>query len=114
MAGHAQGPWIAGCERCRRHLLVLCEAAGFVPNISFTTDDYVAVQALVAEGLGTAVLPDLALRAVRNPEVRTSLLPGSTREVLAATYGAPPEPPATAALLAALEDSLSGTLRRTL
>jgi hypothetical protein len=36
------------------------------------------------------------------------LLPDSTRYVLAASYGAPPDPPATAALLDALADAASG------
>src|SRR5215831_1238775 len=57
-AGHR---WIAGCERCRGFLLGACERAGFTPRISFTTDDYLAVQALVAARLGVATLPDLAL-----------------------------------------------------
>ncbi|GAA0366212.1 LysR family transcriptional regulator [Microbispora corallina] len=102
LAGHAGSRWIAGCDRCRAHLLDLCAAAGFEPRVSFTTDDYVAVQAMVAAGLGVAVLPRLALSAHRHPGVRTAGLPGSTRRVFAATYGEPPDPPATAALVAAL------------
>jgi DNA-binding transcriptional LysR family regulator len=104
---YAGESWIAGCERCRVHLLELCAMAGFQPRISFTTDDYVAVQTLVAAGLGVAVLPGLALLAVRNPAVRTVELPLSTRRVLAATYGSPPDPPATAALLTALATAAS-------
>lgn len=99
---HADAPWIAGCERCRAHLLDLSSLAGFEPRISFTTDDYVAVQAMVAAGLGVAVLPGLALSAHRNPDVSVIELPGSTRRVYAATYGEPPDPPATAALVSAL------------
>jgi DNA-binding transcriptional LysR family regulator len=99
---HAESRWIAGCDRCRAHLLDLCALAGFEPRISFTTDDYVAVQAMVAAGLGVAVLPRLAVAAHRHPGVQVTELPGSTRRVFAATYGEPPDPPATAALLAAL------------
>jgi len=102
LAGHAGSRWIAGCERCRAHLLRLCAEAGFEPRVSFTTDDYVAVQAMVAAGLGVAVLPELALTAHRHPGIRTVPLPGSTRRVFAATYGEPPDPPPTAALLTAL------------
>ncbi|MGW5260947.1 LysR family transcriptional regulator [Microbispora sp. NPDC004025] len=102
LAAYADGPWIAGCERCRAHLLALCAQAGFEPRVSFTTDDYVAVQAMVAAGLGVTVLPRLALSAHRHPDVRVHELPGSTRRVYAATYGEPPDPPATAALVAAL------------
>src|SRR5258708_3243314 len=63
-AGHR---WIAGCERCQDVLLHLCRVAGFSPDIAVTTDDYLATQALVAAGLGTAILPGLALRALRHP-----------------------------------------------
>ncbi|MCW2947344.1 MAG: transcriptional regulator, LysR family [Actinoallomurus sp.] len=109
LAAHADAEWIAGCDRCRRHLLEMCARAGFSPRISFTTDDFVAVQALVAAGLGVTTLPGLALEAARNPSVRTTVLPSSTRYVLAATYGEPPEPPATAALLDALGEAVAGS-----
>ena len=98
-AGHR---WIAGCDRCREHLLRQCALAGFTPKIAFTTDDFVAVQALVTAGLGVAMLPALALRAARNPGVRTVKLRGTRRCVLAARYGEPPDPPATALLMEVL------------
>lgn len=81
--------WIAGCERCRADLVARCATAGFAPRIAFETDDYVAVQALVASGAGVSLLPSLALRAHRNPDVVAQPLPGATREVLALTVGAP-------------------------
>ncbi|HMD93108.1 MAG TPA: LysR family transcriptional regulator [Trebonia sp.] len=91
--------WIAGCDRCREHLLRQCAAAGFTPKIAFTTDDFVAVQALVATGLGVALLPGLALRAARHPGVRIVRLRGTRRCVMAVRYGEPPDPPATLLLL---------------
>lgn len=108
LSGRAGDDWIAGCDRCRRHLLEMCAQAGFEPRISFTTDDFVAVQALVAAGLGVTTLPALTLEAARNPSVHAVALPGSTRYVMAATYGEPPEPPATAALLTALRETTKG------
>jgi DNA-binding transcriptional LysR family regulator len=54
-------PWIAGCPRCRGHLLELADAAGFTPRIAFETDNFVAVEGMVAQGLGVALLPSLAL-----------------------------------------------------
>lgn len=105
---HAERNWIAGCDRCRGHLLELCERAGFEPRISFTTDDLLAVQAMVAAGLGVATLPGLAVNAAANPGVLATELPGSTRHVLAATYGEPPDPPPAAALLDALEVAADG------
>ena len=63
-------PWIAGCPRCRGHLLELADAAGFVPRIAFETDNFVAVEGMVAQGLGVALLPALALAASpRHPGV---------------------------------------------
>ena len=94
--------WIAGCDRCREHLLRQCAQAGFTPRISFTTDDFVAAQALVTAGLGVTLLPGLALRAARNPGVRTARLRGTSRSVVAVRYGEAPDPPATALLLDAL------------
>ena len=44
----ADRTWIAGCPRCRGHLLRACEESGFTPDIAYATDDYVAVLALVA------------------------------------------------------------------
>ncbi|HEX2322142.1 MAG TPA: LysR substrate-binding domain-containing protein [Streptosporangiaceae bacterium] len=94
--------WIAGCERCQDVLFRLCRSAGFSPDIAVMTDDYVAAQALVAAGLGTAILPGLALRALRHPGIAAIELPGTRRHVLAATYGGPPERAAASALLTAL------------
>jgi DNA-binding transcriptional LysR family regulator len=42
-----------------------CRAAGFEPRFAFGSDDYNAVQAFVAVGLGIAVLPRLALIFMR-------------------------------------------------
>jgi DNA-binding transcriptional LysR family regulator len=102
LAAYASRRWIAGCERCRDHLLQRCAQAGFVPKIAFTTDDYVAVQALVAAGLGVTTLPGLTLQAARHPGVRAEPLPGDRRRVYAVVYGAPPDPPATTVLLKVL------------
>jgi DNA-binding transcriptional LysR family regulator len=52
-----------------------------------------------------AIIPGLALRAHRVKGIFASELPGSRRHVYAATYGEPPDPPATAALLAALAEA---------
>jgi DNA-binding transcriptional LysR family regulator len=96
--------WIAGCERCRSHLLSVCEDAGFEPRIGYSSDDMVLMQALVAAGLGVTTMPGLALRAHRAEGIVATELP-ARRHVFAATYGEPPDPPATAALLAALAEA---------
>ena len=112
LARLAEYRWIAGCDRCREHLLQQCALAGFTPRIAFTTDDFVAAQALVTAGLGVTLLPGLALRAARNPGVRTARLRGTRRCVVAVRYGEPPDPPATAVLLDALELAAAGASPR--
>jgi DNA-binding transcriptional LysR family regulator len=109
--------WIAGCDRCCSHLLSLCADEGFEPRTGYISDDMVVMQALVAAGLGVTTIPGLALRAHRLPGIVASELPGSRRHVYAATYGAPPDPPATTALVSALveaavtTDAVSGSRR---
>src|ERR671931_557937 len=97
--------WIAGCERCRSHLLSMCADAGFDPRIGYSSDDMVMMQALVAAGLGVATQTGLSLRAHRIEGVVATELPGYERHIYAATYGEPPDPPATAALLDALAEA---------
>jgi DNA-binding transcriptional LysR family regulator len=113
LARLAEYRWIAGCDRCREHLLQQCASAGFTPRIAFTTDDFVAAQALVTAGLGVTLLPGLALRAARNPGVRTARLRGTRRCVVAVRYGEPPDPPATTVLLDALRLAAVGAPSRT-
>jgi DNA-binding transcriptional LysR family regulator len=108
LADHRDRPWIAGCDRCRGELLRVCAASGFPPDIRFTTDDFVAVQALVAAGLGVTVLPGLALAAHRHSRVRAVEL-GVRRKVYVAVYGDTPDPPATTALLGQLRAAAVAT-----
>jgi molybdate transport repressor ModE-like protein len=111
LASLSSATWIAGCERCRSHLLSVCAGAGFEPRIAYTSDDMVVMQALVAAGLGVTTSPGLALRAHRIDGIVAKELKGSPRHVYAATYGKPPDPPATATLLTALvEAARSGEL----
>ena len=105
LAALRDATWIAGCERCRSHLLSLCADEGFLPRIVYSSDDMVVMQALVVAGLGVTTIPGLALRAHREDGIVAKKLPASPRHVYAATYGEPPDPPATAALLAALAEA---------
>ena len=102
LASYARHRWIAGCDRCRAHLIAQCSVAGFTPKIAFTTDDFVAVQALVAADLGVSTLAALCLRAARHPGIKTVPLPGTRRYVYAVRYGDPPDPPAVTELMDAL------------
>jgi DNA-binding transcriptional LysR family regulator len=105
LAAHRDAPWIAGCERCRSHLVEMCEAAGFSPRLAYISDDMVVMQSLVAAGMGVSTIPGLALRAHRHPAITATRLPVPPRRIYAATYGDPTDPPATAALVAALQEA---------
>ncbi|WP_114906637.1 LysR family transcriptional regulator [Ornithinimicrobium murale] len=109
LADHRDSLWVGGCERCRATLVATCARAGFSPRIAYSTDDMVVVQSLVAAGMGVGTLPGLALQAHRVPGVQATMLPGETRQVFAVTYGEPPDPPATAAVVRMLQ-SLAGVL----
>jgi DNA-binding transcriptional LysR family regulator len=86
MAELAEEQWIAGCPRCRGHLVRVCEQVGFTPRIDFATDDYPAVAGLVGAGLGVALLPELALESVHTRGVTLAeVRPAVRREVVALT-----------------------------
>jgi len=109
LADFADESWIAGCPRCRGHLLSLSQRAGFVPNVLFETEDYVAVLGLVSEGLGVALVPDLILAAAHNTDVVTlSLEPASRRQIHAVTTEGLQRVPAVKATLEALCASARG------
>ncbi|HET8758421.1 MAG TPA: LysR family transcriptional regulator [Solirubrobacteraceae bacterium] len=52
---------------CQDSNIVLraCAQAGFEPRIAYTSDDYFAIQGLVASGMGVALVPGLALASTR-------------------------------------------------
>jgi DNA-binding transcriptional LysR family regulator len=96
---HRDSAWVGGCDRCRAATTRACERAGFSPRIAFSCDDTVVTQSLVAAGMGVAIINGLALEAHRVSGVHTTLLSDSARQIYAATYGDPPDPPATTALI---------------
>ncbi len=104
---HRDSPWIAGCEHCRREFVDACERAGFSPHIVYTSDDVIVEQALVAAGMGVTTMPGLALRSHRAPGIQATEVRDFCRRVYLATYGDPPDPPATAAFLAALRHAVA-------
>jgi DNA-binding transcriptional LysR family regulator len=101
IANHRESPWIGGCDQCQQELDAVCRNEGFAPRIGSHSDDMVVVQSLVAAGVGVALLPGLALEAHRKPGIHATPT-GFRRQIHAATYGEPPDPPAVAAVLAAL------------
>ena len=69
--------WIGGStgSGCPDTLVLTraCNAAGFEPRIAFHSDDYLAIQGFVAAEVGIALIPDLALLAVRDDVAIRSL-----------------------------------------
>ena len=102
----ADDVWIAGCPHCRGHLLHACAEAGFEPEIAFATDDYVAVQGLVAAGLGVALLPRLALVGMTRPGVEVRAVAQSPQRVIEAVVAAGARrPPTVTAMVEVLQEA---------
>jgi DNA-binding transcriptional LysR family regulator len=80
---------------CARHVVRVCNEAGFDPRVSFESDDYETVQGLVAAGVGVALIPRLALSHRQTGLVVRELEPGSpVRRIFAATVERPGVVPA--------------------
>lgn len=109
LADHRESAWIAGCPNCRTELVEVCGTAGFTPRIAYTSEDIIVEQSFVAAGLGVTTMPGLALRSHHADGVMASELAGVRRRIHVATFGEPPDPPATAALV----DALRATVRVT-
>jgi DNA-binding transcriptional LysR family regulator len=107
---HRDSAWVGGCEHCRAATIRACEHAGFSPRIAHYCDDTVIVQSLVAAGMGVAIINGLALRAHRESGIYATQLSDTARQIYAATYGDPPDPPASTALIEILA-SLGMTLQ---
>ena len=103
----AEETWIGGTPDGAYARIVLhsCRAAGFEPRIVFGSDDYNAVQAFVAVGLGIAVLPRLALTFMRPGLHRIGLAAPPVRQVVAARLAASHRSAATASMLSVLKET---------
>jgi DNA-binding transcriptional LysR family regulator len=90
---------------CSGFVTRACAAAGFEPHIAFETEDYGAVQGLVAAGVGIALIPELALATLRDDIViRTLAGQAPVRHVVAATLSGY-RSPATEAMLDVLRET---------
>lgn len=112
LAALAGENWIAGCQRCRGHLLHSCELAGFRPKVTYETEDYMAVLGFVGAGLGAALVPELNLAKADHPEVVTRpISPPSHRTVYAVTTPDLFGVPAVASTLEALSENAARIMR---
>jgi DNA-binding transcriptional LysR family regulator len=96
--------WIAGCPRCRGHLLQVTESAGFAPTIAYETDNFSAVFGMADAGIGIALVPALALASARVPPgiVLRPTARGDARTIHIVTSDGAARVPAVAATLEAL------------
>ncbi|GEL26686.1 LysR family transcriptional regulator [Pseudonocardia sulfidoxydans NBRC 16205] len=100
-------PWIARDHRApyADALEVMCRIAGFEPDVVFRTEDYSALQGLVAAGVGVAVAPRLALVAQRPDIVAVPFEdPAFTRRIDAVTLLESARDPLVAALVDVLRE----------
>jgi DNA-binding transcriptional LysR family regulator len=97
---HLQG-LLPRLARWELDLALVCDH----PRIAFGSDDYNAVQAFVAVGLGVAMLPRLALAVMRPGLGRVALAEPPVRRVAAARLAASHRSAATASMLAVLQET---------
>src|SRR3954469_1472916 len=101
-------PWIlaaaGGCD-LRQIVLTACSAAGFTPGVVHHARDPVAVSALVACGLGVALIPRTAAVPAQHAVARIPLRDAPTRDVLACVRLGSDRRPAIEQGLDALEES---------
>jgi DNA-binding transcriptional LysR family regulator len=91
----------------RGFTLAACHAAGFAPEIAASSSDYEVTLALVADGVGVALVPRLAARELPGIAVRDLSEPSLGRRLVAGTRVGTARTPAVAALLGALRRSAS-------
>ena len=107
MADLADERWVnstQGCG-CRQAVVQACAQAGFEPKVAFETDEILSVQALVANGMGVTLMPQLALTAVHpGVAVRPVGREAPIRHIYAARMRDAYRSPATQAMLQLLVD----------
>jgi DNA-binding transcriptional LysR family regulator len=105
LAQLAAEPWVGGAADSAWYRIAShhCRAAGFTPQVAFASDDYAAVQALVAAGLGVSVIPGLAVaHPLPGVEVRPLAANAPVREICAARPRDGYRGPAVSAMLDSL------------
>jgi DNA-binding transcriptional LysR family regulator len=103
-------PWIGGAPTSAwfRIATHACRAAGFEPAAGYASDDHLAVQALVAAGLGVSLIPGLAVaHPLPGVEVRTLRSGAPVRVISAARQPDGYRGPAATAMLESLRVAAS-------
>jgi len=108
LADLADDVWIGGTPNSAWFGIVEhhCRTSGFTPQIDCASDDNVAVQALVAAGLGVAVIPGLALVRPHPGVVVRPLTGAPVRHIFAVRPRDGYTSPAVGAMLACLREAV--------
>jgi DNA-binding transcriptional LysR family regulator len=105
----AQADWIVTTgpdDYVRRTTIAICRRAGFSPTVIAEGDEFPVTQGYVAAGLGVALVPLLALGAVRHGVVVRRLGPApAPRHIWLATRPALRDQPPVRQLAEALQDA---------
>jgi DNA-binding transcriptional LysR family regulator len=107
LAELSQMTWLCGSlpSTCGEVVLSACRSAGFEPEVGFESDDYHVMQGFIFAGLGTTLLPDLAVPTLREGlVVRPTDPPAPQRRVWAAVRAEGARSPATQAMLGILQE----------
>lgn len=113
----AADPWVAPYGSvCRTALELACRQAGFAPMIASEINDYMAMQGLVAAGVGVALVPRLTRAMAVRPEVALRSVRGSDirRVVAIVSRSGGYTSPAASALRAALHQAVTDVDHRAL
>src|SRR4051812_31735109 len=94
--------WVAPTAFCASVVRGACLAAGFEPDIVFSSADYGAVQGFVAAGAGVALVPYLALAGRDRVAARPLARRNPTRTLAAVTLPPNACPPAAVTMVALL------------
>jgi len=106
----SEDSWIhSACKgTCGAVALRALHNAGFDPTIVFETDDYNVAQGLVAAGMGVTLLPEMALRNLREDIVVRPLGTQVThRLIMACLLAGSYRSPATEAMLGVLREAVA-------
>jgi len=109
--GARRADWIVGSPGTLCHTVAIraCQTAGFTPTVRHHADDFTAVLALVAAGMGVALVPQLGATDPP-PGVRLLPLPTRRRTRIAYRRGAGAHP-AVAACVGAIRSATDDYLR---
>jgi DNA-binding transcriptional LysR family regulator len=91
----AEEPWIVRAHRppYAQAFEQMCRIAGFEPQVAFRTDNYQAIQGLVAAGAGIGLVPRLSLTPRRRDVVAVPMAaPAFSRRIAALAVPAATRP----------------------